>query len=435
MKKSIYYSIIEIDNKRLLIYNALQDKYLSCAKEEWQAFENGLDITPIFLDKLHEIGLLIDDDINESDIAKNLMDEVDQDPTILLVHVNPTLQCNLNCWYCYENHIPSSKMQPETVNAVIRYMHNRLEDDRIKHLQLAFFGGEPLLYFNDVVKPLISAAKELAENSGIPFSVHFTSNATLLNENIIGFLKPFNVSFQITLDGGKEAHDKVRHMKGVGTYELILKNIMRLATTGKRVVLRVNFTADNVDTVPAILDEIAGWPSEIKSNIHIDLQQVWQDIGKDNEDNISNKIHLMMETAASNGFAISSPWKATNIKHSCYGDKLNHILINYNGDLYFCTARDFKPENRKGYLSEDGYPVWENDSLRKHMSVKFSNPTCRNCRIGPLCGGGCRQKAYETMGRSGCPLGFTEYDKDDIILKRFERFIIVPRIKPLNLNN
>ncbi|MDD2960797.1 MAG: hypothetical protein PHR45_01790 [Muribaculaceae bacterium] len=36
----------------------------------------------------------------------------------------------------------------------------------------------------------------------------------------------------------------------------------------------------------------------------------------------------------------------------CYGDLRNSAIVNYNGDIYKCTAVDFAKEQRDGYLSE-----------------------------------------------------------------------------------
>ena len=33
--------------------------------------------------------------------------------------VNPTMDCNLGCWYCYENHLPGSEIDDRTVRNII----------------------------------------------------------------------------------------------------------------------------------------------------------------------------------------------------------------------------------------------------------------------------------------------------------------------------
>ena len=38
----------------------------------------------------------------------------------------------------------------------------------------------------------------------------------------------------------------------------------------------------------------------------------------------------------------------------CYADRANSVIVNYNGDVYKCTACDFAKTKREGKLNEDG---------------------------------------------------------------------------------
>lgn len=112
-----------------------------------------------------------------------------------------------------------------------------------------------------------------------------------------------------------------------------------------------------------------------------------------------------------------------SIRNSCYGDKKNSLLLNYNGDVYKCTALNFYKTPRDGFLTDAGEIVWENDSLNIRMDAKFKNPPCLDCRILPICNGGCSQKALEYKGKGYCILSFNEQKKDEAILERFKRYI------------
>ena len=103
----------------------------------------------------------------------------------------------------------------------------------------------------------------------------------------------------------------------------------------------------------------------------------------------------------------------------CYADKDNHISVNYNGDLYKCTARDFTPDNREGRLEPDGTLAW-NDRRALRDRIRYGNETCRACRIFPLCHGGCSQFKLDSMGRSGCIRGYTPAFRQKIIEDRID---------------
>ena len=102
------------------------------------------------------------------------------------------------------------------------------------------------------------------------------------------------------------------------------------------------------------------------------------------------------------------------------------MLINYNGDVFKCTARDFSEANSLGRLTPSGEIKWKKNMPEDYLTLKLSRPECRECRIAPLCGSGCCQKNRETPADCGCMLGYTEQAKDERILKRFERAFVIP---------
>lgn len=112
---------------------------------------------------------------------------------------------------------------------------------------------------------------------------------------------------------------------------------------------------------------------------------------------------------------------AYNMCKPCYADKTNEALVNYNGDVFRCTARDFETFPRDGYLTNEGVIVWENDINNRRIMVKSQNKPCQTCRIMPLCCGGCTQKALDAQnkGEIYCVNEFSEETKDKVILDRF----------------
>lgn len=95
-------------------------------------------------------------------------------------------------------------------------------------------------------------------------------------------------------------------------------------------------------------------------------------------------------------------------------DYLNSYVVNYNGDVYKCTARPFTHTSRVGFLSRNGEIVIENKSYNE-VGYKFK-PVCKKCRILPICRI-CSQAHIES---DGCPRHVTEDEKDRQILNRLE---------------
>lgn len=425
MKKSLYNNYITIKDCHTLLYNSLSHNFV--------IFKNAL-ITPNDLYKfeiensklfieLCNAGIIIEDDFDEIEKLKDKIAEAENNETEFILHINPTLDCNFNCWYCYENHIEKSIMFPEVLEAVKSFITSKLRNNRqIKFFELGFFGGEPLLYFSKVAKNIIQFAAEECNKSNVKFFVHFTSNGSLLSKSILSFLKDYECGFQITLDGDKEHHNKTRfHKNGKGSFNTIINNIITLARNKIEVIARINYTSDNIESTLSILSYFSSLEDELKRYIRFDFQRVWQDI--DNRRDEAEAIVSGIRKAFRNeGFTVLANYIPHNACDLCYGDKINHILINYDGLVFGCTARDFTVENSIGKLEKDGNIVFESTKVAKRNQSKFLKPICHTCRIAPLCGGGCKQRASESNNMDVCTLGYSEADKDDIILNIFDYY-------------
>lgn len=424
MKPSKYNSIINLQENLTIIYNSLSDKFLILKNAPTTIDGIMLWASPEIIKKFEDNKFLIDNEIDERKALENLIETIDNDSSFYHLHVNPTLNCNFKCWYCYENHIIGSKMSNEIVCRIIKHANEKIKSLSLNKFQLSFFGGEPLMYFESVAKVLIKTISKICSSHDVPFICQFTTNGALLSDKIRKFLMDYKVMFQITLDGHRDNHNKVRYSSTGGSYDIILENVKQLSLDGHKIILRVNYTDMNIQSIKYILEDLYKFPMESKANISIDFQRVWQDSDNNYDTDHYELIQNFMQSANNNGFNSTTPTIGLPVCHSCYGDKRNHILINYNGDTYFCTARDFKPEDRCGYINEIGEIVWIEDALDKWMNLKFKKMVCRNCRIAGICGGGCRQKSKETSNMDICPNGFSENDKDDLVLSRLDKILI-----------
>lgn len=107
----------------------------------------------------------------------------------------------------------------------------------------------------------------------------------------------------------------------------------------------------------------------------------------------------------------------------------NSCVINYNGDIFKCTAIDFHKTQRDGYLSAEGKLIWENDSLEKRMSSKFTNTACRTCRIMPLCHGGCSGKSL--VSKDYCLHNQSDEEKDSVVSNRILFNSLTHSVQPI----
>lgn len=313
-------------------------------------------------------------------------------------------------------------MSEEIIVRVKKLIDNIYAEGR--NLTISFFGGEPLLYYKQVMIPILKHAYSEAIENGCRFDANMTSNGYLLTNDRIKELSLYNFTGgQITLDGDQETHNSVRfHKPGADTFTRIVENIHLMTKVGMSVTLRINCTHDNLESVLRIPEAFSHFSSEEKSQVRTDLHIVWQ------EGNYTD-LYQRMDNAVEIFNANDMPTAKMEFRGFCYGDKRNSCVVNYNGDLFKCTAVDFHKTPRDGYLSAEGKLIWENNSLEKRMASKFTNTACRTCRIMPLCHGGCSKQSL--MSKNYCLHNQSEEEKDSVVTNRILFNSLTNKAQPL----
>ena len=391
----------------------LYEMYDACFKEK--SFEDLNEVHPEFYSFLLEKGFLVEETVDEVERVKEYSHNIDNDETSYELHINPTMNCNFKCWYCYETHIKDSKMDKETISHALKHVEKVLnEKKQLQRLSLGWFGGEPLLYYKKVVLPILESVHALTAERKIAFSSSITTNGLLINQDVIESAKKYDLKFfQITLDGNRERHNKVRFISEErGSYDEIVANIVSLARAGISVLIRLNCSAETLAGIKEVAADFLHVETEARANMTFDFHAVWQE----NQD-LDDELYETRVYFREMGFFVQSG-SFNSVKNSCYGDHRNHATINYNGEVFKCTARDFTTQNSEGLLTESGTINWS-EKLEKRLHSKFKNKPCLECAILPICGGGCTQQAIEHEGIDYCVNDFDENKKRKIVINKF----------------
>jgi uncharacterized protein len=432
MKYSQFNALIAHEEDKFALYNSFNNKVLFLVPELKDLMEaairegidNLYDIHPTFYDYLVAEGFLIDNEVDEVNKLKILSKSIDENTDTFLLTINPTMNCNFKCWYCYETHIKASKAKVDMIDRINKFVSATTSKPELLKFSLSFFGGEPLLYFDKVVIPIIDFFVDRVRERKLMFDISFTTNGYLINQAFIDYFTNKNIkcSVQITLDGYKEDHDKVRYVSAKkGSYTEIIQNVRLMVLNRFHVRLRINYTDKSIGNASKIADEFADIPQEITNDyLFFDYHRVWQD---NKLDNTSEILEENLVSVREKGLIAEGGYSANNVLDSCYADKRNSAVINYNGDLYKCTARDFKTENRAGFINENGELIWENDYLERRMNAKFKNKPCLSCKIMPLCNGGCSQHAMERIGEDYCVYMGDEEEKNKVVRAKIQDII------------
>ena len=400
MKYSKYNYIIHLSNSKLL-FNTASDGLIVISPELYSILQNTENpdsigkIHPTFYKSLVDKKFIVENDKDEYQAVLEAIKK-ETDSKCYHITVNPTLACNFRCWYCYQSHIAQSYMNDSILSATLLFIRNVLKDDATERIVLSFFGGEPLLYYNRIVRPIIESSLSYSEEIGKRIDYYMTTNGYLLSQKVVDDLARQNVTvdFQIPIDGDEDTHNKTKFLtNGKGTYDVIKANIFNAVEKGFPVTIRCNYTKDNIKSFKRVADDFKSLSN--RENLELHFHKIWQE--RENAE-LSALFQNVIEYVRCTGFKVIDN---SGQKGLCYADKERSITINYDGSLYKCTARDFKDSNRVGFLNESGVPVY-NSNYDKRKNCKYKSTLCRECIIFPICMQTCSQNVLESANSNEC---------------------------------
>jgi len=327
-----------------------------------------------------------------------------QNETLSLI-ITPTLLCNFACPYCYESGLSKKSMSEDIQDKIINFINSHV--GKCKNLQITWHGGEPLIAY-DVIKSLLNKIKQ---ESKLPLDDHqMVSNGFLFNEEVCEFFIDTKLKFlQITIDGTEENHNKNRiHKSGIPTYDRIIKNIDIITQKMPNclVAVRVNVHNGNKEDFPIIYKELMKrWEGR---NCYVYPAFV--------ENNASCKVACC--SPKEKGSFLISLKKNHNIDQPrditprikpgvCTASFQNSYVIDSTGLIYKCWAHVGQKDRAIGNVDDKNikYGIVAQFMLG---SDKFSDEKCLQCKMLPLCPGGCSLNRIEYQQKGiaydPCPL-------------------------------
>lgn len=403
-------------------------------QEQFQNLNNFIQNYPTLFEFLKSRFFIIENSLDEISYIKYL-----NHCAIFLnkdyrITINPTLECNFKCWYCYESH-KKGKLSLDVQDKIIKHIEYVLENKLIDSIDLGWFGGEPLLYFSEIVYPISLKIKSLTTYYQIPFSNHATTNAYLINVDMIKKFQEINLSsFQITIDGNERKHNLIRNENGNPSFKRIIKNVIELCERlyNCSIILRVNYDNDTLKNIDSMLDLI---PSQIRKKITISLNRVWQTVTPEIKKNINNIeiFNHIYNKCLEYGYNISSADSIPKSFIRCDCDKFWNLEINYDGKIYKCTV-DYNKESQ-GEFTGSGEIIWK-DYIYANMYGKetFDNPRCLKCKLLPICLGPCSRKTIEKKQNPSCTIlpcnmAGAEIDFENIIINHYKSILFKNLVK------
>ncbi len=321
--------------------------------------------------------------------------------------------CNLDCVYCYEDHSNRKSMGKEHQATLLRF----IKKQNPQSVSIEYFGGEPMLNM-----PFIIQFGELLKKNDIVFSASITTNATLITEKTLAQLYAANVkTFQITLDGYKELHNKLRPSKNgsIDSFDNVSCAIKTIANSSYEdiiVTIRLNvnneaisdehfskFSQTLASLIPPndkrffILPKII---SDYSSSNLINNEQAKDFYCKTKES--ANSVMEKFERLISEKYQSSSALLLTSEGgFACYAGNPYSYTITPDFKIRKCTVALNDPINTVGYLENDGelkrtiyFDLWNKD---------YSDQYCTHCFLNKSCQGNSCPLANIKNDRKICP--------------------------------
>ena len=265
MKKSKYNFVYKRENGDVVIYNTYSKAVILLTDQEYQHYITS-DYEKIDTVQYKENGILIDDDFDELHFLKYMHYKAKFSRHNLHLTIAPTLDCNFDCPYCYENR-RNGKMSKEVQDALIDFVKDRINEGT-ENIDISWYGGEPLLYF-DIVEYLALKIRKLAEDNDCGLKMYIVTNGYLLSKDVIRRLDEIGIiRVQITLDGLAEHHDKSRPLRNGGrTFDRIFTNLELFEDSPIQVVIRMNVDNNNYSDYKILKQKIKKLTKII--NLHI----------------------------------------------------------------------------------------------------------------------------------------------------------------------
>ncbi len=333
------------------------------------------------------------------------LDKMSQKNSAMTLYLLLSQSCNLGCIYCLNGTRTyrtgeKLKMGEEVAFRSVEKCLERLDENGT--LEIAFFGGEPLLNWplaKKVIKYCEDVLKRKYKDKKIKY--HITSNLSFLPNDLIEWAKKYRISFLCDVDGVDEIHNICRPYKGgKPSHSDIVRNIGRLIQAGLYVSLRATLTSINQHQMVEIVKhhkEIGGRGSSIvpANPVNSDKDIMDDSLLPDPAILIDGLVDVYQSKIWNSDQLFPFSVYSSKIKPGgrivtgCGAPYGNTPVVDVNGDVYPCI---YLVGIKKFYMGNVLYGGYPDRTLLKWMFdiLHVDNlKECKICNWRYMCGGGC----------------------------------------------
>jgi uncharacterized protein len=375
----------------------------------------GAEFTDDLRHQLFRGGFLIATGTNEVEAVRERYWRARGETPVVLT-ITTTMECNLGCYYCYEERTPDS-LGFRDVGAIVDLARQRITESAQRSLHVDWYGGEPLLNL-EFIDEASRALQALCKQEKVRYVASIISNGSAWPSDVKGFVARNCIrQVQISFDGLKANHDRRRRFRkgygraGVSSFSCAVELVDKLVQC-TRVDLRYNIDRGNrgdllqficfarergwfTGPFPAVFQpaRLAAYSdsSSFMRNYELSLEEfdalrgdVRREIGSDAR---------IEESEVPAGF----PYPKTSV---CAALARHSVVIGAEGLTYRCGLQVGEKKRAVGVLT--GNASTRTSRVDSGTDAGWWDafdptelPSCSQCSFLPICWGGCPKKHLE----------------------------------------
>lgn len=407
--KFSYYNIVVREKDDIFyLYNLYNGGLFTLTKDEFKVV-NKLKFRKdelISFDYLLVNEFIIPFELDEFNKLETILHQFKDDykPNQLNFVFAPTMNCNYKCVYCFEQKFRNKSIaDSKTLNNIKNFILNSAKSiNSVKKVKITWFGGEPMLAYNQIIQLGSELKKNLSEKN-ISFSSKMVTNGSLLDVHKAKQLKEMcNLnSIQITLDGTEKVYCEKKGTNKENFYN-VLDNIQNLNKL-LEICIRLNVDKKNILDIYELTDYILT-NYDLKDKILISFAPI-RDYENQNLDSLFTEEEFIEEKMKYENYLFNKGYtsKKPNIPLSKFSPSFCGLIKTYNfaidseGFLYKCEHNLGRKDKVVGDVINGSY-FNSNDEF---LSATKRTEKCRTCKIFPVCRSGCNVM-YNLITRYNC---------------------------------
>lgn len=404
MKVSNYSFLFSTENYEFYIYNTLSNALIEIDNDTYnillKARQNKSEVSEQMLDSdlyntLCQKKFITNNEQDDFLLYKSIVLKQRADKYHIHMTVAPTMDCCFNCHYCFEKFKAPDYMSEAIMDSIVLYLKNL---DSKPQLRITWFGGEPLMALPqmEMLYDKISTSYQKPKHSDIiTTGFHITPQA-------IEILKKIGIeSMQITLDGLKDTHNRIKTThncddvfgKVMDNVDLLLKN------TDIHLIFRVNLTKRNAHEFVYLYKYLS---SRFSSHLHkIGICPAFvMDRGDCNlsDDEIEyifthdEDAMFALDLYNKDGIATQYTQYPSRFFNECAIRNIMSIAFDPQRYAYKCWEVIGNRKHAFARLNQNGlFEEFNEVILNRHLfgADPLEDPKCSQCAYLPICNGGC----------------------------------------------